>query len=110
MLARIYLVLAVLGFLAPLFPMLKVSLETGNLLLWTHPTETVAGLFDNDISTAFGIDLLWAVGVFSIWVFAEAARVGVRRPWLFIVLTLIFGVAGPFPLFLYVRELALGRG
>jgi hypothetical protein len=34
----------------------------------------------------------------------EAGRVGIRQVWRFWVLTLLFGLGGTLPLFLYFRE------
>ena len=104
---KIYLVLAIAGFIAPNILVAKVSVETGNILLWAKPAETIAGMYANDISTAFMIDLLWVVTVFFFWTYREAKRHNMKTPWLIWILTLLFGMAGPFPLFLYMMD---GRG
>lgn len=101
---NLYLVLAIIGFILPNIYVFQESVETGNILLWLHPSATMAGMFANRISTAFIVDLLVAVWVFFIWTHFEAKKHGIRNVWLIWVLTLLFGVAGPFPLFLYLRE------
>ena len=101
---KIYLILAVLGYLVPNFLMLVETVENKNILLWTKPDETITALFINRISTIFVIDLLWAVLVFFIWLMLEGKRLGMKNSWKYILFTLLFGLAGTFPLFLWARE------
>ena len=101
---RVYLVLAVVGYVAAGVPMVLESARSGNLLFWTDPARTLAELFVNLTSTAFALDLLAVVLVALIWMTREARRVGVGRLWGFWALTLLFGLGGTLPLFLYVRE------
>ena len=105
----LYLIVAIIGYLVTNGLMLLETVENHNILLWTKPSETIAGLFANRISTIFGIDLLIAVFVFFIWSFREAKRLGMRRAWKYWLLTLLFGLAGTFPLFLWAREKYLGE-
>jgi hypothetical protein len=102
--ARVYLILAVLGFLVPNTVAVIESVETGNILFWTDPMRTTSELFVNRTSTAFALDLLVTAVVVLIWMTVEAARLGIKRVWVFWVLTLLFGMGGPLPLFLYFRE------
>jgi hypothetical protein len=108
--ARLYLVLAVVGYLAPGIPTVMESVETGNILFWTDPVRTTTQLFANRTSTAFGLDLFASAFVACIWMVHESARLGVRHAWRFVVLTLLFGLGGTLPLFLWIRENALGTG
>lgn len=80
------------------------SAVTGNILFWTNPARTMAELFASGTSTAFALDLTGVVLVVFIWMFQEARRLGIPRVWRFWVLTLLFGLAAPLPLFLYLRE------
>ncbi len=98
------LVLTVLGFIAPNILVTKVSIETGNILLWLNPSATISGMFGNNISTAFIIDLLFVVAVFFMWTYHEAKRYNIKKVWQIWVLTMVFGIAGTFPLFLYWIE------
>ncbi len=100
----IYLGLAIIGYALTGFPMLLESFENKNWLLWTRPDETLSALFINRISTIFALDLLWVVGVFFIWCYVEGRRLGMRRLWRFPLLTLLFGLAGTLPLFLFYRQ------
>ncbi len=101
---RLYASLSVLGYVAANWFVILVSLDTGNVLLWTRPFETMAGMFANRIAAAFAIDLLLTALVACIWFYAEGKRLGMTRVWIYPVLTLAFGLAGTLPLFLFHRE------
>ena len=101
---RLYAVLSVIGYIASNWFVVLVSIESGNLLLWTRPLETMAGMFANRIAAAFAIDLLFVALVACIWFYSEGRRLGMRRIWIYWVLTLAFGLAGTLPLFLLNRE------
>ena len=104
----IYILLSIIGFIVPNIFVVKESIETGNILLWLYPRDTLSGMFANQISTAFILDLLVVVPIFFFWTWQEAKKYAIKRLWLIWVLTLAFGMAGPFPLFLYWREKAKG--
>ena len=104
----VYLILTVLGFTAPNILVTKVGIETGNFLLYSDIPATISGMFANDISSAFVVDLLVTVVVFFFWTHAESRRLGMNAPWLIWVLTMLFGLSGTLPLFLYQREAFLG--
>lgn len=105
---QVYLTLSVIGYLITGVPMLMESARTGNILFWTKPQLTIDGLFGNLTSTAFTLDLMVVVVVVLIWITREARRVRVPNVWAFWVLTLLFGLGGTLPLFLYFRERRLG--
>lgn len=105
----LYLILSVLGYLSTNLLMFLESYENKNILLWTKADETIAGLFANRISTIFAIDLLVVVLVFFIWCYFETKRTGMKKFWLYWLLTLLFGLAGTFPLFLWAREKKLAE-
>ena len=48
---KLYLILAIIGFLAPNILVAMVSLETGNVLLWLDLQATIVGMFDNEKHT-----------------------------------------------------------
>ncbi|HYV90516.1 MAG TPA: DUF2834 domain-containing protein [Chitinophagales bacterium] len=101
---NIYLALSVAGFIAPNIFVLSESIDTGNILLWLNPAATIYGMFSNRIATAFIVDLLFGVLVFFVWSYNEARRTGIKNVWLIWALTMLFGLGGTFPLFLYLRE------
>ena len=103
-LTRLYAVLAAVGYISANWFVLQVSIDTGNVLLWAHPLETMAGMFANRIATAFAVDLLLTALVACIWFYVEGTRLGMRRVWSYWLLALAFGLAGTLPLFLLHRE------
>ena len=103
---NLYLVLAIIGFICPTILVAIESIETGNILLYAHPAATLEGMFANRISTIFMIDLFFTVLVFFTWSFLDGKKAGVKNIGLIWILTLLFGLAGGFPLYLHLRERA----
>ncbi len=101
---NVYAFLAIVGFIAPNILVGIESFETGNILLWLDPAATMNGMFGNRIAAAFVLDLLCVVLAALIWMYFESKRVGMKSYWMYFVLTLLFGLAGLLPLFLYKRE------
>lgn len=101
---NLYLTLAIIGFIAPNILVSIESYETGNLLLYTNPLATMKGMFANRISTIFMIDLLFAVMVFFIWTYYDGKKTGVKKIGLVWLLTMLLGLAGGFPFYLYLKE------
>jgi hypothetical protein len=96
---RLYLVLAVLGFVLPYYFFVSFLIINGldlGLLL--------SQLFANDISTFFAVDLIITAIVFLVFMVREAGRYQIRNWWLYIVATLAVGPSFAFPMFLYFRE------
>jgi hypothetical protein len=58
---RVYLGLAIVGFLVPNTVTLIESVQTGNILFWADPARTTAELFANRTSAAFALDLFATV-------------------------------------------------
>lgn len=104
---NVYLILCILGFIAPSILVFMESIETGNILLYTNPLATIEGMFANRISSIFMIDLLFVVMVFFIWSFGESRKKEIKNLYVVWLLTMLLGLAGGFPLFLYLREKAL---
>jgi hypothetical protein len=100
---KLYLGLAILGFILPNYFVLLESIETGNVLLYGNIMDTMNGMFANRISTIFTIDLLFAVMVFFIWSYVESKRKGIKNIAVVWVITMLFGFACGLPLFLYRR-------
>lgn len=53
---------------------------------------------------SLGVDLLIVAIAGSVFIVAEARRLGMKRAWLYIVLSLVTAFAFTFPLFLAMRE------
>ncbi len=101
---KVYLILSILGFILPNIWVMKVTIETGNIMLYGDLPMTLVQAFINDVSTAFVVDLLFVVIVFMIWSYHEARKHAIRNIGLYWVLTFLFGLAGALPLFLLARE------
>ncbi len=101
---KVYLSLSIVGFILPTIFVVMESIDTGNILLYTNPLATAQGMFANRISTIFGIDLLFGTFVFFIWSYQESKRLKLKNIWVVWLLTMLFGLAGGFPFFLYLRE------
>jgi len=106
---KLYLILALIGFIVPNIFVLIESVETGNILLYANPMATFEAMFANRISTIFSIDLLLAVLVFFIWTYFDGRSNGVKKIGLVWVLTMLFGLAGGLPLYLYFREKTISK-
>jgi hypothetical protein len=102
--SSLYAVLTPIGYVASNWFVVRESIESGNILLWVHPLDTISAMFANRIATAFAIDLLLTAFVACVWFYFEGRRIGMGRVWGYWVLTLAFGLAGTLPLFLYSRE------
>ena len=105
---KTYLILCIIGFISPNVLVAMESIETGNVLLYANPVATFTAMFANRISTIFAIDLLFAVLVFFIWSYQEAKKHQIPSLWLVWLLTMLLGLAGGFPLFLYLKEKQAG--
>ena len=103
---NLFLFLAIVGFIAPNILVVIESVETGNYLLYTSPMETFSDMFANRISSIFAIDLLFAVVVFFIWSYYDSKKLKIKNTFLVWILTMLLGLAGGFPLYLYYREKA----
>ncbi|HXN50342.1 MAG TPA: DUF2834 domain-containing protein [Candidatus Acidoferrum sp.] len=99
---HVYLILCVLGFALPYSQFIPWVMENG-----LHMKYFVQQLFANRIGGLFGLDVLVSAIVLFRFVNYEGKRLHMRVLWVPIVATLLVGVSLGFPLFLYMRELAL---
>ena len=99
---NIYLILAIIGFIAPYYFFLQLPGENGfNLPFLIQP------LFANNLLRGVAMDLTVSVIVFWVYVFVEADRLQMKNPWLYLPATLFVGLSFALPLFLYFRERTL---
>jgi len=96
---NIYLILAVIGLVAPYYFFLQVPGENGFDL-----AQLIQPMFANNLLSGVAVDLLVSVIVFWVYVFAEANRLQMKNPWLYLLATLLVGLSFALPLFLYFRE------
>ncbi|HSL29842.1 MAG TPA: DUF2834 domain-containing protein [Anaerolineales bacterium] len=96
---NVYLILAIIGFIAPYYFFLQLPAEGGfNLPLLLQP------LFANNFMRGLSMDLTISVLAFWFFVFAEANRLQMQHPWVYLLATLLVGLSFALPLFLYFRE------
>jgi hypothetical protein len=96
---NIYLVLAIIGFIAPYYFFLQLPGENGFDL-----PGLILPLFANNLLRGVAMDLTIAVIVFWVYAFAEANRLQMKNPWLYLLAALLVGLSFALPLFLYFRE------
>jgi hypothetical protein len=95
----LYLVAAILGTVLPLSYFVP--------FLATHGLDLplfFRQLFQNDISSFFGMDVIVSTVVLWLFVFYEGRRRGMKHLWVYVLCTLTVGVSLGLPLFLFFRE------
>jgi hypothetical protein len=97
----VYLVLAVIGLCATWFFNLRFMAESGSAF---DVVAFVRAGYANSASSSLSNDLLVGCTAFLIWSFAEVRRLGMRRWWVYPVLTFGIAFAFAFPLFLFLRD------
>jgi hypothetical protein len=100
-----YLILCVLGFALPYSQFVPWAMQNGGL----HMKYFVQQLFANRVGGFFGLDVLVSAIVLFHFITYEGKRLHMRTRWFPIASTLLVGVSLGFPLFLYLRELALEK-
>ncbi len=98
-LKNLYLILAVIGLIAPYYFFISFLMAHGLDL-----RALVAGLFANDASSFFVVDLMVSSVVFLFYLRREAVEHSISNWWLYVVALLAVGLSFALPLFLYARE------
>jgi hypothetical protein len=99
-----YLICCVLGLILPYSQLVPWLLEHGlNITLFYRE------LFANRISAFFAMDVIVSAIVLIWFIQSEGKRLRVRLLWMPTVGTLVAGVSFGFPLFLFLRQMALDR-
>jgi magnesium-transporting ATPase (P-type) len=100
----IYLVLAVIGFILPYYFIFKFY--TSNKLTTLAALAQVTAL---DWGALIAADL--TISVLAAWTFYyhEAARLGMKNWWFYLLATMLVGLSFSLPLFLYFRERQLEK-
>ncbi len=71
--------------------------------------DFIKGGFANYAAASLSVDVFVAAVVFLVWMFVETRRLGMRRWWIYAVLTCGIALAFAFPFFLYMREKHLSK-
>jgi hypothetical protein len=96
---NIYLILAIIGFIAPYYFFIQVPPESA-----LDIPALIQPLFANNFMKGVAMDLMVSVIVFWIYVFMESNKLQMKNPWLYLLATLLVGLSFALPLFLYFRE------
>jgi len=96
---NIFLILAIIGFIAPYYFISAFLIDNSfdSVLLFQQ-------MFLNEGTTAFAADLLVSVIAFWVFLFIEANRLKMKNAWLYVLATMLVGLSFALPLFLYFRE------
>jgi len=94
-----YLVLSVLGAVAPLSQFVLFVREHG-----FDARLMVQQLFSTRMGAFFAMDVIVSAIVLIAFVRMESKRIGLQRAWIPVLATLCVGVSLGLPLFLYMRE------
>lgn len=98
--STMFLELAILGAVAPyifFFQFFGSAGLSGNFF---------GALYANGAAGGIATDLFISSLVFWLFLFPEARRVGVTRPWIYVAVNLVIGLSCAVPLFLWARERA----
>jgi hypothetical protein len=81
-------------------------------LLYSGQPGGIGAHFLNDLrvnpaSRSISIDVSWIVASASLLMVTEARRIGMRLPWIYVILSFAIAVSVMVPLFLLARELRL---
>lgn len=100
----LYLAAAILGTILPLRFFVPFVLANGlDLSLFFQQ------LFQNNVSSFFGVDVIVSSLVLWLFVFSEGRRRRMSKLWIYVVSNLVVGVSLALPLFLFFRERRLHR-
>ena len=93
---NIFLVLAIVGLIAPYYFFLQVrGFDLGALFQQFAASKILSGT---------AMDLLISVIVFWFFMFTEANKLQMKNSWVYVLATLSVGLSFALPLFLYFRE------
>jgi len=97
----VYLALAVIGLCATWFFNLRFMAESGGAF---DVVAFVRAGYATSVSSSLSNDLLVGCTAFLVWSFVEVRRLGMRRWWVYPILTFGIAFAFAFPLFLFLRD------
>ena len=96
---NIFLVLTIIGFIAPYYFFLQVrGFDPGELFQQFAASKIMSGT---------ALDLLISMIVFWPFMFTEAKKLEMKNAWVYFLATLLVGLSFALPLFLYYREVKL---
>lgn len=99
-----YLLLCIFGFILPYSQLIPLLID-GNFSFQLM----IKQLFVNRVSTLFALDLFITATVYIVFALHEGLKLKVKHLWIPLIATGLVGASLGFPLFLYLREIALEK-
>lgn len=96
---RIYLILAVIGFITPYYFFISFLLAQG-----FDARLFLRQLFGTPVSTFFAVDLILSAYAFIVFMGREGSRLSMKHQSLYLFALLTVGLSFALPLFLFMRE------
>jgi hypothetical protein len=93
-------VLAAAGLVIPWSFNIAFLLEGGSFA----PSPFLAAVTANSLVAGITWDVYLAAAAFCAWLLQDAPSAGVRRPWVYVLLTFLVGLAFALPLYLALRR------
>ena len=97
----IYLGLAVIGGFATWYFNIQFILQSGGSF---GIIDFINGGMANAASSSLTVDVFIAATAGFTWIIVESKKIGMQKPWLYVVLGCFIAFAFAFPLFLFMRE------
>ena len=97
----IYLSLAVLGGITTWYFNIQFMLQSGGAF---GLMDFINGGMANAASSSLTMDVFIAATAGFTWIIIESKKLGMQRPWLYVLLGCFIAFAFAFPLFLFMRE------
>ncbi|RST49830.1 DUF2834 domain-containing protein [Variovorax sp. DXTD-1] len=98
--ALILFILAFVGLVVPWYFNVAFLLAGGSFA----PAPFIAAVSANKLVAGITWDVYLAAAAFSVWLLQDASAAGVRRPWAYVALTFVVGLAFTLPLYLAMRK------
>ncbi|HKY27170.1 MAG TPA: DUF2834 domain-containing protein [Pyrinomonadaceae bacterium] len=100
----LFLIVAILGTVLPLSFLIQFLATDG-----LDAQLFINQLFQNNISSFFGLDVIVSAVAVWLFVFVEGRRRRMPHLWVYVLCTLLVGVSLALPLFLFFRERKLSE-
>lgn len=97
----LYLLLAITGLCMTWYHNIAFMQEAGGVF---SLSAFIDGVYANHASSSIGWDITIACIAFLVWMVGEARVLGMKRAWVYVLLTFSVAFAFAAPLFLFMRE------
>jgi hypothetical protein len=101
--SNMYFALAIVGLCATWYYNLQYFAQGGTEAFSLYLKNALANL----VTTGITVDIYFSAFIFSAWALRESARIHLKNPFIYIILSFSVGLAFALPLFLAFRELKM---